>query len=364
MSISPRMFRGQSQVQNPRKYVDHPTVDPEREPFLHFTLNTKLSFQDEMTIFNSLVALVKTEYPFDKALQDRAVSFLKSLPPKWRNELRDRLATTLIDSSHGPFSDFIESVSTLILSHHSNVVKATLLFLMETTDYSYLGLRYRLVESDVVTKLVATVRPHTLPISGNEEIFKDLLRFISRYPLLTYPSNLKDLGFTTPTATYSLREMIFQKVVLPSSKFVTFLISNRYILNGELLFSFTYLLGQLLRICQFHRPTLEFVLASPIALALHSCLSYANNDVGVWNILVLINSSLESWKDEGPEVTRNVKRILQSLFSEGFEDTLEQMMKLDKSVSLGTCIVLFCHSITKMLGSNVMKPKPVSSEQE
>ncbi|KAK2960945.1 hypothetical protein BLNAU_4032 [Blattamonas nauphoetae] len=41
------------------------SINPLREPFLYFAENTELSFEDKSTIYNSLVALVKEEYPFD-----------------------------------------------------------------------------------------------------------------------------------------------------------------------------------------------------------------------------------------------------------------------------------------------------------
>ncbi|KAK2958878.1 hypothetical protein BLNAU_6127 [Blattamonas nauphoetae] len=49
------------------------TVDKLHEPFLSFVPNSELSFEDKSTVFCSLVALVKEDYPFDDALQDKAV---------------------------------------------------------------------------------------------------------------------------------------------------------------------------------------------------------------------------------------------------------------------------------------------------
>ncbi|KAK2941773.1 hypothetical protein BLNAU_23321 [Blattamonas nauphoetae] len=125
--------------------------------------------------------------------------------------------------------------------------------------------------------------------------------------------------------------MILQKAVTPSSQFLTFLISNRYQLHGWLLDYFMTLLRSLLEFGPFHRPTLEFVLASPIVMAFSSSLSSIETDDRLHNTLETINNSLTEWKKEGPEVVQSGKRVMQALISEGFEDTLEQMMKHEKN---------------------------------
>ncbi|KAK2942180.1 hypothetical protein BLNAU_22907 [Blattamonas nauphoetae] len=66
---------------------------------------------------------------------------------------------------------------------------------------------------------------------------------------------------------------------------------------------------------------------------------------------------LYEWKEDGPEMTQSGKRMMQALFSEGFEDTLEQTLKHDKSENYGFDIVRISYSITQKLGSNVEIPE-------
>ncbi|KAK2941927.1 hypothetical protein BLNAU_23163 [Blattamonas nauphoetae] len=283
------------------------------------------------SIYCSLVALVKAEYPFVNALLDRAARFLKSLEPKWSDkpDYADKLVTDIFPSSAGSPSGFIDSVFTLLSSPHSRVAEAALSFLNITVLESSPAIRCRLVETDLIPNVFVTVQPHTLPISGNEEMFGELLkivRIIDRFVDLADSFSLSKLGITDAVEKFNHREMIFQKVLLPSSQFVTFLIANRYILNGWLLFSFMFLLATHLRIGPFHRPTLEFVLASPTVMALSSCLSFVQNDGDAKIPLETINNSLREWKKEGPEVTQSAKLMIRALFSEGFEDSLEQML--------------------------------------
>ncbi|KAK2950953.1 hypothetical protein BLNAU_14144 [Blattamonas nauphoetae] len=105
----------------------------------------------------------------------------------------------------------------------------------------------------------------------------------------------------------------------------------------------------------FHLPTLEFVVASPIVMAFSSCLHFVENDQHLWLTLVTINHSLDDWKKEGREVVQSAKRMIQALFSEGFEDTLEQTLMRKRDKYLRSSLVMSCHSISRMLGSNVVK---------
>ncbi|KAK2957759.1 hypothetical protein BLNAU_7193 [Blattamonas nauphoetae] len=336
----------------------HSGVETDHEPFLNYISNTEFSFDEKSRLYNSLVALVKAKYPFDDALQERADRFLNDLEPEWGQEdLADQLVTDLVPSSGESHSEILASILTLLSSPHSTLKTAAMSFLNETTRFCSLQNRYRLVESDIVTKLLTTVQPHTLPIPANEEIVDKLITIIVNCLQLSIPFSLKKIGVTAAVEKYNHREIVLQKVVIPSSQFMTFLISTRYILNGDLLDSFMDLLTTLLEIGPFHRPTLEYVLGSPIAMAFSSCLSIVEDNGCLWTTLSFIHSSLREWTEEGPEVVQSGKRTMQALFSEGFEDTLEQKMKHNKGGNYVHGVVTNCHFISEFLGSNVERPQ-------
>ncbi|KAK2961655.1 hypothetical protein BLNAU_3453 [Blattamonas nauphoetae] len=307
-----------------------------------------VSFQDQSTIYCSLVTLVKAEYRFNNALQDRAAQFLKGLEPSLgERDLATKLVTELVPSSDGSISGFIDSILTLLSSLHSTVAASALSLLHQTTRAASPAIQSRLVESDLIPKVLSTVRPHTLPIAENEEIIAHLLIIIAS------PASLIGISLINPVKKFNHRDMIFQKVVLPSTQIVTYLISNRHILTEDLFYSFMSLLSTFLRICPFHRPTLEYVLASPIAMAYSSCLSFAEHNFRLWMNLDSINQSLQEWRSYNSEVIQSAKRMMQASFSEGFEDTLEQMMNHDRNGKYGNDVVYDCNSISRLLGSNV-----------
>ncbi|KAK2963012.1 hypothetical protein BLNAU_2035 [Blattamonas nauphoetae] len=332
------------------------TIVVNKEPFLHFDENTELSFEDKSTIYNSLIALVEAEYPFDDALQDKALRFLGGLEPWGNQEHVLKLVNDLVPSSARQRSGFVDSILILLSSPHSNVVEAALSFLHNATTGSSQTIRSRLVESDLIMKVLAAVQPHHLPISGNEEIINNFIWTVIFCLNLASPASLRMLGVTTAVEQYDRREMIFRKVVIPSSEFMSFLISNRHILKGELLYSFMPLLVKFIEIGPFHRPTLQFVIASPIVMAFSSCLSIVEDNGCHFDTLTNTKPLLREWKKEGPEVAQSAKRMMQAMFSEGIENTLEQMIK-NKSKKFGKEIVEDCLKLSQLLGSNVGRPQ-------
>ncbi|KAK2961647.1 hypothetical protein BLNAU_3445 [Blattamonas nauphoetae] len=333
------------------------SIDTLQEPFLNFDVNSELSFEKKSSIYNSLVALVKAEYPFDKALQDKAVNFLKYLEPE-RYRLKDRiheLVFDLVPSSAGSPSGFVDSIVTLLSSPHSTVVAAAILFLFEVTHYSVEYVTFHLIQSDLICNLLTSVQPHAIPIAGNEPMMNNLVKIIDQFVCLTSQRFVSQYDLTAPDYLSNHREMIFQKVVLPSSQFVTFLISNRYVLYRDLLVSFMHLLATHIRVGPFHPPTLEYVVASPIVIAVTSCLSFIEVDLALSDSLYFIKRSLQEWKYDRHSHAKSKKRMMRALFSEGYEDTLEQKLKYDKVGLYCSSLVRECKQLSRWLGANAKR---------
>ncbi|KAK2958396.1 hypothetical protein BLNAU_6666 [Blattamonas nauphoetae] len=208
----------------------------------------------------------------------------------------------------------------------------------EKNAYSVL-VRLKADSFDFISKILATVQPHTQPISGNETILCGISTIIVKFLYLATLYSLRKLNITDDVEKYNHRETIFLKVVIPSSPFVTLLIPDRYILNERLSESFMDLLAKLLQIGPSHQPTLEFVLASPIVIVFSTHLSFVEKMNNLLNAIRTINISLKEWNAEGPEVIKSGKRMMQALFSEGFDDTLEQMLKHDNDGINGIILV-------------------------
>ncbi|KAK2943464.1 hypothetical protein BLNAU_21647 [Blattamonas nauphoetae] len=330
------------------------TIVKQRDPFLDFELYPAEAYFSETIIWNVLVELVNTIRPIDKALADRAARLLPE--SDWGFDafaLARNVLTALVPSSIGSPSPFHDSFFTLLASPHPTVVTSTITFLHAIAQFSTTASKRLLVESDMISNVFATIQPHTLSLPERRNIIHGLVRITNYCVYLAFPSSLIDIGLTAAVDEFNHREMIFQKVVLPSSPIVAFLISNRSILNRDFLDSFVSLLCTHVRISPYHHPTLEYVLASPIAMSFSSCLSIVEIDHALWMNLDNINRSLGEWMREGPEVVKSGKRMMQALFSEGFKSAIEQMLKQDENGVYGEELVKECHSLSQKLGSNV-----------
>ncbi|KAK2955046.1 hypothetical protein BLNAU_9977 [Blattamonas nauphoetae] len=164
-------------------------------------------------------------------LRSKVLAFGILAPALSSETLATKLITDLVPSSTGSPSGFLESILTLISSPYLKVVAAALSLQITTIQAASPEVWNHFAESDFIANVLAILQPHTPPISRNEFILRDLFRIISQFAVLAFPSSLRKLGITASADAFNHREMLFQKVVLPSSQFVNFLISNRHILN-------------------------------------------------------------------------------------------------------------------------------------
>ncbi|KAK2961830.1 hypothetical protein BLNAU_3267 [Blattamonas nauphoetae] len=371
----------------------HPS--PESKPIIQkvpvslltFEANSELSLEDELSLFDSLVVLVKENSPLHHPLQDNAVQLLESLKSKW--DQTDRVAnrrTDLISNSTGSPSDFLESIFTLLSSPHLRVVAAALSLLYQITSQTSTEMHLRLVETDFIGNILTHVHQHTQQIAGNDTILCSLLGILEVILFIAQPIVFREIGVITPFDAFNHRDLIFQEVISPSSPFLHHLCRNVFFLSRSLSHSFLRLLDTLLHLSPFHRATLEFVLAAPIVMAFASCLSLVEE----WNPLraslrsisrslkewkeqpanhlsqvkywegythpfehMFRSASRNEWKHEVPDAQRSGKQILAVLISEGFEDTLDEMLMHEKGRLHDLAVFNECRDLSRWLGSNV-----------
>ncbi|KAK2958837.1 hypothetical protein BLNAU_6086 [Blattamonas nauphoetae] len=323
--------------------------------FLHFDPNSDLTIEHKSALYRDLVSLIRDNFDFDDALQNKTVSFLKALEPQpFQRSIADRLITQLVPTSDGSPAAFIDSFCVLLSSLHSTIVAATLSFLQATFSFSTEAHRVLLLQTDFVAKLIAKLQPQSLPLSGNEASFTVLNTILLVSMRLMNSSTLRILGNAGPSDLHNRCNLIFQRVLQPSSQYLSFLCRNHYLLTSRFhTFRFAVLVDTLLEISPYHRPTLDFVLASPIVMTWSSCVSFDEHFLHFYDSLAHICSSLEEWKKQDPVVGQSRQRMTRALCSEGFEDTIEHFLVHNTFDEDSQALVGFCCSILRFLGSNV-----------
>ncbi|KAK2962920.1 hypothetical protein BLNAU_1943 [Blattamonas nauphoetae] len=265
-----------------------------RDLFLNHDSTLNQPFEDRSALYGSLVSLVRDHVDFDDALQDKAVNFLHNL-----NAIH-------IQTTDETLSDLSDSVCVLLSSPHSKIVVATLSFVSGSVSRANFKQRLNLLKT---------------------------VRMAEAYAIQT-------LAITEPSDQHNHRELVFRKVIHPSSPYLAFLCRNRYLLEAASFpRGYVALFSRLLQISPYHRPTLEFVLSSPVVTTVLSFLSFVDESHSSWLLLIICAPSLREWQKDGAEVVQCGKRMINALIREGMADTLEQMMRNDMHGNFGASVV-------------------------
>ncbi|KAK2960662.1 hypothetical protein BLNAU_4317 [Blattamonas nauphoetae] len=329
---------------------------PSHTPDSSLFISAELSHEDPSTIYRSLVSLVKIGYPFHDALQDKTVQFLNSLEPiRFFKKSADEFITKIASNNNDPFGEFVDSVVTILSSSHSSIVDAALSFSSRFYSTSSKPFQLQLMEADFLSRVLTSIQPQTRCISSQSSLHSSLISVLESSLSCASTNQLEILLHTTPIDEHSIRELIFHKVVFPSSPYLLSVCHSQRSLSNRLSGSFMLIFGRLILISPLHRPTLEFVLTSPLLSTFSSCLSYVEHWIPLWTTLFEFDNSLKDWKNKGAEVVISGKQIIQALFAEGFEDTLEAILMHDEDGFYGVNIVTTCISVSQRLGSNVMR---------
>ncbi|KAK2959072.1 hypothetical protein BLNAU_5867 [Blattamonas nauphoetae] len=353
MTLTPRVIQSRAGTKKTQLSVDIPTIDPDCVSLLKKYSRQDLSFEDESQLFNSLVSLIKAQYPFDDALQDNIVYFLTRLEYHLGgSKSRSHYLTYLVPDGKGTSSGFIDSMITLLSSPHTKIVAAALSY----STHIFYGLspsiRLRFLNNYSLSSFITLIHPHSLPIAAHSALHNDAVHFIEVCLALANPGSYSS-SFTSVVEQHNCSELIFHKVLVPSSQYLHYLCQNRHILSGDLLNYFVLLLGRLRLIGPYHIPTLQFVLSPQINLTNHSFLLTVENESVHTNYLAYIRYSLEERGVKYPEmVARSRKQIRQALMAGGFEDRFEQALRSNKVRDRDEWYSFNCISIARFLGLN------------
>ncbi|KAK2940078.1 hypothetical protein BLNAU_25012 [Blattamonas nauphoetae] len=255
-------------------------------PFLNWTEDHLDSIHQQTVVFWSLVATVKLQPVLDGFLEAKAVRFLESV------DLDDE-----------------ESADSFLRR------------LGQTTDNSS-------------TNFVQSIVSETVDIHIN------LMKVITNSFWLATPNGLALLGIEDGIEQQSVYETVLQQVVVTSEQYLCHLCVNRYsIVDGDLSESFLELLAQLLRICPYYQPTMDFILNMPVVLTIPSCLTFIETESSLWTFLYEMNLAHGELNKKRGEVQQMWKTVLRVLRMESFEDVIEAKLQTDQNEYFGRRIV-------------------------
>ncbi|KAK2952988.1 hypothetical protein BLNAU_11977 [Blattamonas nauphoetae] len=333
--------------------TDYPS--PDCSSFLNWD-EEKLGSEAEKTeIFQSLIATVKYQPDLDVSLEAKAVKFLESLDPKTRlsaNSFLIGLGTTTANSSR----IFVESITVLLSSTSRVIATAAMEMLQNLIFRCSMKVHFALIKDDLFPQLMTTLNLQSLSFTDAVDIHNCLTYIIFNSVNLSTPNVLDLLRIEGGVEQQAVCKTVLTQVVAPSEKYIWHLCVKRFsIIERVLSLNFLRLLAQLLEICPYYQPTMEFVLHTPVFLSIPSYLTFFENDEAIWTFLILMKNIQLEWNKQGGAVRQMWKTMRRMLRMEGFEDVMEEKLQNDRNGDFGRYLVNGSIRWNNLLGMNLQE---------
>ncbi|KAK2955491.1 hypothetical protein BLNAU_9538 [Blattamonas nauphoetae] len=292
--------------------------------FLNWNTSTRFSVDSASITFHSLVTLVKEGYPFDDALEAKAIGFLGQIDTHFKRSEDANLLFSLVPAHDDPVNGFLDALLSLLASSMHTIVESALEILQSLFRLCSTGNIIKMLNCDVISGVMNIIQPHTLSLSLRKSLHVQIMDFLTS--VLCASDRPPSRNIDDATQTYQMNEMIFQRIIVPSDGYVRYLCSNRYFVSEHLsAFTLRVISCKLIKLFLFHSPTCNFPLSLPIALTITS-LSTSFNPNFVTTFLDSFVPMMRAWRIADPHTVGKGKTIIRALNDEGFDDGLDQTL--------------------------------------
>ncbi|KAK2956777.1 hypothetical protein BLNAU_8230 [Blattamonas nauphoetae] len=308
-------------------------------PFLNWNEEEHDSVHEKAVVFQSLVATVKLQTALNASLEAKAVNFLKYVNPE------DQESADAFLSNFGPATDeslkiFIQSIVVLLSTTSQTFTVAAMKIQKNVIMHSSPKHHLALIKADIIPQIITTLNPLSLPLTEAADIHTHLISTITDSFWLPTTIFLSQLGFQDSNGQQTVHGTILRQVLAPSEKYICHLCVNRYsILVAGQCMSFLALFANLLKICTYSQPTMDFVLQMPVFLTIGSCLTFFEKEESNFVFLDLMADAQWEWNKNDGKVGQMWKTVQRMLRMEGIEDAIEEKLRNDKNEDLGGLIV-------------------------
>ncbi|KAK2948852.1 hypothetical protein BLNAU_16195 [Blattamonas nauphoetae] len=147
---------------------------PDCSPFLNWDIDQFVSEYENIVVFESLVTTLKLQAELNESLEAKAVNVLEFVTPDDRKSADDFVRShgrTTDDSS----SNFVQSIGVLISSTSQVITTAAMKMLHRLIYLCSAGVRYPLVQADLIPQLISILNPQSLSFEEAVGIHTNLL---------------------------------------------------------------------------------------------------------------------------------------------------------------------------------------------
>ncbi|KAK2956939.1 hypothetical protein BLNAU_8014 [Blattamonas nauphoetae] len=282
--------------------------------FLNVNPFTNWPLKEKAELYNSLVSLVKVQYPFDDVLQYKVVQFLEAI------------------RQHCGFSRDLSILTKIVPDDNGIIISG-----LDTPA------RLQYLNTEFISTILNILQPHTLPIASHTDLHDGLINVLESSLLLAASTQIIQIINKAPDDRNNIYELIYYTVVVPSSQYLHFLLRNRYVVvTAGLSRSFHDLLSAILKSSPYHTPTLECFISHSIVTGVVSLIPFVEDDFP--STMKLTNGIMDSlwtkWEDRDLEVALSGQRMTEALRTEGLEDSIEQtQVECKKDIGLSITVI-------------------------
>ncbi|KAK2942593.1 hypothetical protein BLNAU_22487 [Blattamonas nauphoetae] len=269
------------------------------EPFLSWEATTPRRTFVYSSVFISLVRMIKTNFQFDEILEAKAVDFLKHYQEEIFEASKSTLFSNTFGSNDDPASSFFDCILVFVTCSMRSVAEMGFEVLTEAVCHAIQQNGIRLIRLNIIPRILNIFQPFAHTLSSWIDNHTRLLSLI-RASLRRFYS-VQTLNHSDDLMKMIVRDMIFDKVAVPSSQYLDFLSQNSV----------------------YHQQAMDFVLSSRIPLILSNATSFLETDTSVDDYLFYVGLTPDPWDDTPADIPRR-KRLKRELKTEGLCDTVEQ----------------------------------------
>ncbi|KAK2961555.1 hypothetical protein BLNAU_3353 [Blattamonas nauphoetae] len=211
-----------------------------------------------------------------------------------------------------------------------------------------------LVKADLIPQLIITFNPQSLSFTEAVDVHTCLMKIIANPVRLSTPYALRKLAIQDGNEQQAVHKTVLKQVLAPSEQYICHLCANRNsIIEGDQSIYFLELLANILEICPYYQPTMDFVLHLPVFITIPSCLTFFENGSSIWYFLYQMNNAQREWNKQGGEERQKWKTVRGMLRMEGFEDMIEEKLRTVRNLEIGRNIITKSMEWNNLQGMNL-----------
>ncbi|KAK2948116.1 hypothetical protein BLNAU_16916 [Blattamonas nauphoetae] len=309
-------------------------------------------------MYQSLVQMIQERHPLDETSEEKAVNLLEHVHLFDRGEA-DRFILGLVTSSPDEaLPDVVASIIVLLSFPNQRIIKATMMFLDSLIQFCSPSVRLKLVRADLLPHIIASLNPLSLSVADYKYIHSRLIFVIDYSLYLSLPDNLENLRIENSTESQAVHETVLKQVLVPSEAYIRHLCVNQYsMIESDQSYELLTLFAELLQICAYYQPIMDFVFKLPVFSAITSAISFCDEELRIWLFLGQTCMHQKEWDKQGRSLRQYGQIVRRYLKMEGFEALIEERLENDKHGDRWELLAGQVIEVSILLGMNLLQLK-------